>query len=411
METRGILNRLFKRSPIRFDIRELSGSLGDLGVFLPLAAGLASRCGMNFGHILFFTGIMNLGTGLWFGIPIPIQPMKIIAAVAIAEGLNAETVMAAGILMGAIILILAMSGLIDLFNRLIPKALVRGLQLVIGIKLLIKGVELAIGSGSWFAPDSIFTASICFTLAIALFAWNKSSGALILFLLGVGLSFFIDPAALSNLRLGWELPHFQIPSGSGFVTAFWMGTLPQLPMTILNAIIAVSALSIDLFPDRPVSPKSAAISQGLMNVVFCPFGCMPVCHGAGGLAAQYRFGARTGGSMIILGAVKTTLAVVFGTSILAIIAVYPGSVLGVLLLFAGWQMMVVCRDVRGKRDIFLVALTAGTCLVAGLAVGFVVSLALAMIVMRASRAAEDRSQGANGRQEVRENRRTPIDEE
>jgi hypothetical protein len=275
-----------------------------------------------------------------------------------------------------------MSGLIDLFNRLIPKALVRGLQLVIGIKLLIKGVELAIGSGSWFAPDSIFTASICFALAIALFAWNKSSGALILFLLGVGLSFFIDPAALSNLRLGWELPHFQIPSGSGFVTAFWMGTLPQLPMTILNAIIAVSALSIDLFPDRPVSPKSAAISQGLMN-----------------------------GSMIILGAVKTTLAVVFGTSILAIIAVYPGSVLGVLLLFAGWQMMVVCRDVRGKRDIFLVALTAGTCLVAGLAVGFVVSLALAMIVMRASRAAEDRSQGANGRQEVRENRRTPIDEE
>ncbi len=150
---------------LRFDRNEISGSLGDMGTFLPLVAGMVNRCGMNLGHILFFAGAMNLVTGLTFGIPMPVQPMKAIAAVAITEGMNQSTIIASGIAAGVAILILSATGLINFVYRIVPKPVVRGLQLAIGLKLLIKGVEMIAGTGQLLAPDSVTTALLCLSIA------------------------------------------------------------------------------------------------------------------------------------------------------------------------------------------------------------------------------------------------------
>jgi len=376
------LKDILKRLNLRFDRSEISGSLGDLGTFLPLAVGMASRCGMNLGHILFFAGIMNLGSGLMFGIPVAVQPMKVIAAVAIAEGLDAPSIAAAGILAGAVVMILGVTGLIGILGKIIPGAVVRGLQLAIGIKLILSGLDMARASGFGLTADSAFTAVALFIFVLIFIRHRNIPVAMILFLIGMTLVFYNNPRAWGSLRAGWEFPGLLTLTGADFVSGFVKGTMPQIPLTILNSVIAVCALSGDLFPDRPLDARKIVASIGFMNLIACPLGGMPMCHGAGGLAAQYRFGARTGGSVVFLGLAKIALALAFGGSLLTIISLFPGSVLGVLLIFAGWQMAVVCKDIRAKREATFLALTASACLLFGMAAGFAAGLVVVLSLDR-----------------------------
>lgn len=367
---------------LRFDRNEISGSFGDMGTFLPLVAGMVNRCGMNLGHILFFAGAMNLATGLVFRIPIPVQPMKAIAAIAIAEGMNQNMIIAAGIASGIAMLILSATGWINHVYRIVPKPVIRGLQLAIGLKLLIKGVEMIAGTGQLLAPDSVTTALLCLSIALISFRYKKIPGALVIFILGAGLLLWARPDILSRLTLGWELPHFIFPSTSDFLTGIWRGTVPQIPLTVANSVIAVCALSVDLFPERSLSPRKVSMSVAMMNLICCPLGGMPMCHGSGGLAAQYRFGARTGGGMVFLGLGKMLLAVAFGSSLLAIISVYPASVLGILLIFGSYELAIVCRDQTALSPILIMVLTAGVCVAANVVMGTIVGFILALIVAR-----------------------------
>lgn len=123
---------------------------------------------------------------------------------------------------------------------------------------------------------------------------------------------------------------------------------PQIPLTILNSVIAVCALSIDLFPDRPSKPRTVAVSVGLMNLASGWFDSMPMCHGAGGLAGHYRFGARGSASILFLGSVKLLLALFFGGSLLTLRRIYPKSILGVLLSISGLELALVARDQRER---------------------------------------------------------------
>ena len=82
----------------KWSTREANGSLGDLGTFLPLLMGLSMTQGLDLGTTLIFTGAYNVVTGFLFGIPMPLQPMKTIAAVALSEKpLSLNEVIAAGI--------------------------------------------------------------------------------------------------------------------------------------------------------------------------------------------------------------------------------------------------------------------------------------------------------------------------
>jgi len=376
---------LLNRFNLRFDRQEISGSLGDMGTFLPLAVAMVNRCGLNFGHLLFFAGAMNFASGLIFGIPIPVQPMKSIAAVAIAEGLDENTILAAGIGAGIVLLILALTGLIDVIHRYIPRSIVRGIQLAIGLKLLMKGAAMIIGVGNWLAADSIVTGVLCFLLILATINSRKFPSALVVLFGGIVLLFISNPSIFTKLSLGWELPWLRNFTASDFLTGFWRGTIPQLPLTVLNSIVAVSVLSRDLFPDRALQPRKVTLSVALMNLIACPLGGMPMCHGAGGLAAQYRFGARTGGSVVFLGLAKMSLAVLFGGSLMVIMTRFPLSILGVLLVFSGLELAVVCRDQTQKQNFMVMILTAGVSVAANVAFGFLIGVIVAIILRRLSR--------------------------
>ncbi len=105
-----------------FNRQEAAGALGDLGIFIPLLAGMVTQCGLQLGPALLFAGIMNVITGLWFAIPMVVQPMKAIAAVAIAERLSEAQIIAAGIITGGAVLLLVLFGLIDGSVRSFPEA-------------------------------------------------------------------------------------------------------------------------------------------------------------------------------------------------------------------------------------------------------------------------------------------------
>ena len=193
--------RRFGFLPRRLDRNEISGSLGDLGTFIPLLVGMSVTNGLDFTSALFFAGLFNIVTGLAFSIPMAVQPMKAIAAVAIAERLPLNQILAAGIWTSAIVLFLGLTGLITVVNRVIPKPVVRGLQLGLGLQLLIRGVQLVRDTRVFWGFDSIGIGILGFGLVLAFASSRRVPSALILFAAGLGLALAIKPEAISSLRI------------------------------------------------------------------------------------------------------------------------------------------------------------------------------------------------------------------
>ncbi|MBI4538126.1 MAG: sulfate transporter [Gemmatimonadetes bacterium] len=370
------------RAPVlrgmRFDLSEASGALGDLGTFVPLVVSLVAVVHMDAGSVLLFAGLFNIATGLLFNQPLPVQPMKAIAAVAIAEGLSPGAVAAAGLSGGAFVLALALVGGVEALEKTIPRPVVRGIQLGIGLKLLAAGVAMAMGT-PWTAADGRIVAVIAGALVLLAERRRRFPSALLLFLAGLAILAWSSPGVFRGLDVGWSGPILTVPTLAEWRAGIARGALPQVPLTLLNSVIAVCALSEDLFSGRGIGTRKMAVSVGLMNLVGCWFGGMPACHGSGGLAGQYRFGARTGGSVVMLGAAKVALGVAFGAAALALLQAYPDSILGVLLVFAGAELALPARDATTRRAFLIVAVTAGGILSVNTAVGFLLGLLVAII--------------------------------
>ena len=159
---------------------------------------------------------------------------------------------------------------------------------------------------------------------------------------------------LGDIRPGLYLPRILplgFPEGADFTFALLALVVPQMPMTIGNAVIADMDLSITYFGDaaRRVTGKALCVSMALGNFISALLGGMPICHGAGGLAAHYRFGARSPGSNLIIGAIFILLTLALGNRILAIFNLIPMAILGVLLLFAGSQLALTVLDVKERK--------------------------------------------------------------
>lgn len=379
------------RRKLLFNWQELSGAFGDLGMFVPLSVLLAINCRMDLGVIFMLAGLMNVLTGLLFNQPVVVQPMKAIAAVAVAEGLTTGEIAAAGMIMGVVMLAAGLSGAAGWLGRHIPKAIVRGIQLGVGVKLALKAVESLFGitldAGGFdlagglpvLGFDSILVAVI--VTAILLVPGAKRLGGLaIVFVAGFGLLYLAEPAAYSTITFNWPAFAVVVPSGGEWLQGLLRGAIPQAPLTLLNSVIAVCALSCDYFPRQAISPKRMSMNVGLMNVLCVPFGGMPMCHGAGGLAAQYRFGARSGGSLVMLGAILVAAGLLFGSALLTVLDRYPTSILAVMLLFAGLGLATAARDELKGSGLVVVLATALPILVFNAAVGFAVGGFAALIV-------------------------------
>jgi hypothetical protein len=365
--------------PLRFDRNEVAGSLGDLGTFIPLLVGMVACCGLQLGPALIGTGVANVATGVLFRIPMPVQPMKAIAAVAIDEGMNESQIVIAGLVTGSIILVLGLTGLVGRFGAWIPRSVIRGIQLGLGLKLMIKGVVLITSTGSVVGWDSLGMGIVCCAIVLTLYSSRRVPAALIVFVIGVAALLLGSAGSSLGLEFGmaWHLPDLSVRED------WWIGcvsgAVPQVPLTLLNSVVAVCALSADFFPKHPAPAKRVAVSVGLMNLIGCPLGVMPMCHGAGGLASQYRFGARTGGSVVMLGLVKIALGAALGASLFAWIQAYPESVLGALLAFGGLELILVCRDQSSRKAFLIMATTGAVCVAVNTAVGFAAGCVVAAL--------------------------------
>lgn len=357
----------------RFSLEEISGSLGDLGTFLPLTLGYITQCGLSPAPVFFFAGLWNVVTGFLFRLPVPVQPMKAIAAVAITEGMTPPEVAAAGILMGGIVFLIGVSPPAGRMLSLTPRPVVRGIQLGIGLKLFLAGVGamLPLPPVGW---DSLLTGGIAVALIILSYFRPGLPAALILFLFGFLLLGTTRPDLFRNLDLTAWIPGIIVPSPADWLAGFTRGAIPQLPLTLLNSVVAVCALTEDLFPGRKIPEAKMARSVGMMNLVSCWFGGMPVCHGAGGLSGQYRFGARTGGSVVFLGGVKMAAGVAAATALLSPLQNFPHSILGSLLVFSGLELSLPARDLAAREDFLVALLTAGLILSLNVTAGFLAGL-------------------------------------
>ena len=100
-----------------------------------------------------------------------------------------------------------------------------------------------------------------------------------------------------------------------------------------------------------------------------------MCHGAGGLAGQYYFGARTGGTNIIEGIIEISLGLFLAGSIATLFTLFPKSIIGAMLLLVGVELTKFARDIR-KNELIIMALTAGISLLTNMAIGFCVAIAV-----------------------------------
>ncbi len=480
---------------------EVSGALGDLGTFLPLVVALTQVASLDLSTTLWMTGFYNVVTGLLYDLPVPVQPMKTIAAVALSgDGLTIPEMMAAGIFVSGSVLVLGATGLMGVATRLIPAAVIRGMQLGVGLQLAQKGFnyiwyETDGSMNSIFGVNGIFV-GLFFVAFILLSVYNivhlasppslvvmsttdsidskdstiKGSvstqvgdedveagpripceggegdeeeagvscfartrdfletrllkyifvagdmacqavgeashtehlanqqpkrpsstspsiatstttttttsspssacaalpshnprnipAALVIVIIGVILVFAFDPSIISTLSLGPSTPSVIVPTSAEWKTGILRAGLPQLPLTMLNSVISVTHLANQWFPDRYTRPGSIATSVGLMNLIGCWFGAFPSCHGAGGLAAQVRFGARWGTAPVLLGLFKIFIALLFGSSLIGIFQAFSTSILGSMLVFSGIELASVAKGQRGERGCCVMLLIA-----------------------------------------------------
>ncbi|KAK2593699.1 hypothetical protein QQS21_008607 [Conoideocrella luteorostrata] len=346
----------FRRAPLA----EISGSLGDLGTLLPLMIALAAQGSIHLGSTLVFSGIFNILTGIVFGIPLPVQPMKAIASAAISgrEDPSMRVVVAAGQWVGAAVLVMSVTGLLRWATSIVPIPVVKGIQLGAGLSLIIGAGTSLLQPLHWIHPvlDNRLWAFFAFLVLIGTQRLQRFPNALLFFVLAIIFAFIT--VLTSHKRLPWFhvwAPRFVLPQwiGNRDFPALWMA-IGQLPLTTLNSIIAVNALAADLLPELPTPSVTAiGISVALMNLTGTWFGAMPLCHGAGGLAAQYRFGARSGASVIFLGLVKLLLGLVFGATLIELLRSYPKSILGIMVLAAGLELAKVGHTLnKGAPDLW-----------------------------------------------------------
>jgi sulfate permease, SulP family len=389
--------------PIAFNRMEFAGSLGDLGTLLPLAIGMIMVNGLDPSGLFFAVGLFYILTGLYFGITTPVQPMKVIGAYAIATAMTPQQITASGLLMGAGLLFVGATGAISVIGKYTPRATVRGVQLSTGALLMAEGVKFMIGKTRLQAlhhmaepflafqqigpvPVGLIIGILGALLTLILLDNKKTPAGLMIVGVGILVGLLLGTReGLGDIRPGFYLPGILplgIPHGADFTFALLALVVPQMPMTLGNAVIADMDLSINYFGEdaRRVTGKALCVSMALGNLLSALLGGMPICHGAGGLAAHYRFGARSAGSNLIIGGLFIFFTLLLGHRILAIFNLIPMAILGVLLLFAGCQLALTILDVRDRKEMFVVVIILGITLASNLAAGFMVGIVVAYLL-------------------------------
>jgi len=346
----------------RFGRMEWAGAFGDLGTLIPFVVGYIGVLKMDpFGVLLAF-GIAMVLCGAYYRTPFPVQPMKAIGAVAITQAaqtavITPAAVYGASLATGLLWLLLGLSGAASRIAKVVSKPVVVGIVLGLGMSFMLEGVKMM--TTHWV----IAAVGLAGTLLLLTNRWIPAMFLLLLF--GAVCGMLLNPDALRDLTavsIEVRVPRFVLLDMTWndlFIGIVFLA-LPQLPLTLGNAVIAIREENNRLFPDRPVTDKGVAISTGLMNIAGSAIGAVPMCHGAGGMAGHVAFGARTGGALIILGSLVSVLAVFVSGSVYALLRLFPAAIVGVILFLTGAQLAFgSCEFSKDKGERLVTLVTAG----------------------------------------------------
>lgn len=356
---------------IEFNRQELAGAFGDIGTDLPLILGMVAINGLDAASAFVMFGLFQLLTALRYGLPMPVQPLKAMSAIMITTGAPPEILFGGALVVGAVMLLLSLTGAIDWINSLLPVGVVRGIQFGLGMSLIL----VAFGFMQREGALGLVVALVSVAAVLALSRSSRFPPAILIIAGGVVLAAFqgMDAAVLFN-GMGLGLPRLFVPTADAIIQGGILLAIPQIPLSIANSIIATSFLVTDLFPQRrDVTPRKISLTYALMNLTSPLLSGVPVCHGSGGLAGHHRFGARTGGSVIIYGAVFLTLGLFFGDVIFEAVKVFPFPILGTLLFFEGFALTKLITRVKDSTPDLLVALLVGFIII-GLPYGYAIGI-------------------------------------
>lgn len=368
---------------MRLDRNELAGAFGDIGTDLPLVAGMILAAGLHSASVLVMFGLMQVLTAFVYRIPMPVQPLKAVAVIVITQQVAPDVLYGGGLAVGLVMLALSISGAIGWVARIVPVAVVRGLQLGLGIQLALLATRDYMPSDG--ARGAVL-AAVAFIIVIALLGNRRFPAALPVIGLGViyALVFKLSGADFRD-AFGFSLPEVRPVSWNAVVSGFVLLALPQIPLSLGNSILATRQLVEDLFPERRISVGKLSLTYAVMNIVNPFFGGVPTCHGSGGLAGHHMFGARTGGSVVIYGSFFLVLGLLFANGFAQVVQIFPLPVLGVLLLFEGVALVSLIRDQAGDRGSFFIVVVTGLIAAGapfGYAIALVVGTLLALLVSR-----------------------------
>jgi hypothetical protein len=338
---------------------------------MTFAAGL-DPCG-----VLLLFGAMQILTGLTYGLPMPAQPLKAMAVLVITQKLAGTTLFGAGLAIGVVMLLLTLTGLIDLLAKVVPKVVIRGIQFGLGLQLAGLSLKDYVPAGGW---PGYGLAALCFIVVVVLVGNRRVPPAPFVILIGIAyaLIFRINPGDLVA-GAGFRLPAFHAPAWSDIVTGFVVLAIPQIPLSLGNSILATRQIASDLFPNRPITARRIGFTYSLMNLINPFFGGIPTCHGSGGLTGHYTFGARTGGSVVIYGTMYAVLGLFLSGSLRTVIELFPKPVLGVILLFEALALLLLLRDLFGSPRDMSIAFVTGL-VAASLPYGYVVALVVGTVL-------------------------------
>jgi sulfate permease, SulP family len=358
---------------------DLSGAFGDIGVLFPIAIALIATNGFNPSALFLAAGLFYIASACYFRITMPVQPLKAMAAIAIASGMRPDMINLAGIIMGVVLIFIAATGLSVALGRIFPVAVVRGIQFGLGL-LLIK-TSLA------FILTDIQIAAVAGIVLIATLAMLKQIPPLIpLLIIGAGIVF----TRVEGLQIGFVDITPSLPDVNNLWPAFILLVVPQIALTLGNAVVATEATGKMLYGEQAarLNLRSVPMSMGIANIFSGFLGGAPMCHGSGGITAHRKFGASDARSGWIIGTALIIMAMIFGNASLLLLTAFPSGILGVLLCFVGIQHALFVRDiVRDKADLFVAASVAVVGIITNnLTTGFMVGLVLHYSMAGLSRA-------------------------
>ena len=358
---------------LRFDRNELAGAFGDIGTDLPLIIGMILAAGLHSASVLVMFGLMQVFTAFAYRMPMAVQPLKAVAVIVITQRIAPGVLYGGGLAIGIAMLLLTLTGGIDWLARVVPRAVVRGLQLGLGLQL----ASLALGN--YIQRDGArgyALAAIAFLIIIALLGNRRFPPALFAIGLGViyAIVFKLDSSVIAS-SVGFTVPQLQRLSVDDVVTGFVLLTIPQIPLSLGNSVLATRQVAGDLFPERRITVRKLSLTYAAMNLVNPWLGGVPTCHGSGGLVGHYTFGARTGGSLIIYGSIFLVLGLFFAAGFQQLVEVFPLPILGVLLLFEALALMSLIRGEAKTTSGFFLVLMVGA-IAAGFPYGYAIALVL-----------------------------------